>query len=132
MSKYIYPAIFKEEENGMYSIIFPDLESCYTQGENLQDAYEMAEDVLCLTLYGLEEEGKDIPLPSNIKSFDCGKGDFVSLIMADTLEYRKLYNNKAVKKTLTIPAWLNTMAEKENVNFSACLQKAIKEYLNIE
>ena len=59
------------------------------------------------------------------------QGEFVSLVTCDTLEYRKYYDNKAVKKTLTIPAWLNTMAEREGINFSAVLQSALKKELHV-
>lgn len=130
MAKYIYPAIFTKE-GAFYTVRFPDLESCYTQGDSLQDAYEMASDVLCLTLYDLEEEKAAIPAASEISAIKTGKNEFVSLIACDTLEYRKYYDNKAVKKTLTIPAWLNTMSEREGINFSAVLQSALKAELNI-
>ena len=131
MAKYVYPAIFAEEESG-YSVSFPDLESCYTSAENLSDAIKMAEDVLCLTLYDLEEDGAPIPEPSPIKEIKTGDNEFATLIGCDTIEYRKFFDNKAVKKTLTIPSWLNTMAERANVNFSAVLQRAIKNELHID
>ena len=130
MSKYIYPAIFKKEGD-FYTVRFPDLDSCYTQGDNVQDAYEMASDVLRLTLYNLEEERKTIPHASEISAYKTEDNEFVSLIACDTLEYRKYYDNRAVKKTLTIPAWLNTMSERAGVNFSAVLQAALKQTLNI-
>jgi predicted RNase H-like HicB family nuclease len=130
MGKYYYPAVFKKEDNG-FSVIFPDLESCYTQGKDIDDAYEMASDVLCLTLYRMEEEGRDIPVPSFIGDVPFGNDEFVSIISCDTLEYREFFDNKAVKKTLTIPAWLNKMSEREGLNFSAVLQSALKERLHI-
>ena len=130
MAKYIYPAIFAKEGE-FYAVRFPDLESCYTQGDSLQDAYEMASDVLCLTLYNLEEEKANIPPASETSTIKTEKDEFVSLVACDTLEYRKFYDNKAVKKTLTIPAWLNTMSEREGINFSAVLQTALKNALNI-
>ncbi|HHW01468.1 MAG TPA: type II toxin-antitoxin system HicB family antitoxin [Thermoanaerobacterales bacterium] len=65
MAKYVFPAVFTREENGHYSINFPDLKNCYTQGDNLRDAYDMASDVLCLCLYHMEEKGESIPAPSN-------------------------------------------------------------------
>lgn len=130
MAKYIYPAIFAKDGE-LYTVRFPDLEGCYTQGENLQDAYEMAEDVLCLMLYDLEEEGESIPPASEVSAIKTEKGEFVSLVSCDTLEYRQYYDNKAVKKTLTIPAWLNTMSEREGINFSAVLQSALKSELHI-
>ncbi len=130
MAKYIYHAIFAKEGD-FYTVRFPDLESCYTQGDNLQDAYEMASDVLCLTLYNLEEEKASIPPASETPTIKTEKDEFVSLVACDTLEYRQYYDNKAVKKTLTIPAWLNTMSEREGINFSAVLQAALKSKLNI-
>lgn len=130
MAKYIYPAIFAKEGK-VYTVRFPDLESCYTQGDSLQDAYEMAEDVLCLTLYELEEEKASIPPASELTAIKTGKDEFVSLVACDTLEYRQYYDNRAVKKTLTIPAWLNTMSEREGINFSAVLQAALKKTLGI-
>lgn len=130
MAKYIYPAIFAKE-GGLYTVRFPDLDSCYTQGEDLQDACEMAADVLCLTLYNLEEEKAVIPPASEIGQLTPQEGEFASLVSCDTLEYRKYYDNRAVKKTLTIPAWLNTMSEREGINFSAVLQAALKAELNL-
>ena len=130
MAKYYYPAVFTKEDKGL-SVVFPDLESCYTQGEDIDDAYEMAADVLCLTLYRMEEEGKNIPAPSFIGDMSVGKDEFVSIISCDTLEYREYFDNKAVKKTLTIPSWLTKMSEREGINFSAVLQSALKERLHI-
>lgn len=128
-SKYIYAAIFQEEDCG-YSVIFPDLDVA-TSGETLEEAMEMAKDALCLTLYDLEETKQPIPQATNITKLVCGVDSFATLIECDTIEYRKFFNNKAVKKTLSIPAWLNTMAEREEINFSAVLQKALKAELNI-
>lgn len=132
MSKYLFPAIFTQEQNGIYSVKFPDLESCYTQGDNLQDAYEMAEDALCLCLYDMEESNIEIPkalIPSKINT---PANSFISLIAANTMEYRKLNSNSAVKKTLTIPQWLNTMAEREGINFSSVLQSSLKKRLGVK
>ena len=132
MAKYVYPAIFTAEKEGGYSVVFPDLEGCYTQGETIEEALKMAEDVLDLTLYGLEEDGKDIAPPSDIRELKVEDNEFASLVACDTIEYRRFFDNKAVKKTLTIPNWLNTMSEKAGINFSATLQKALMQELNIE
>lgn len=131
MSKYVYPAIFTKEDNGMYSVQFPDIAGCYTDGESLADALEMAQDALCLMMYSMEEGEKSIPASSDIKAIAVKENEFVSLISCDTLGYRKQYNNSAVKKTLTIPAWLNTIAENEGVNFSQILQDALKTRLHV-
>ena len=129
MTKYIYPAIFTKEDEG-YSVVFPDLESCYTQGDTLEDAMEMAEDVLSLVLYEYEKKQRIIPLPTSIKEIETSEREIVSLVMGDTMEYRKRYNNKAVKKTLTIPEWLNEEASALGVNFSQVLQEALMNILH--
>ena len=125
MSKYAYPAVFTLEEDGTYSIIFPDLEGCYTCGDNLEDGIEMAEDALALTLYGYEKEGREIPKASVPTAITVSENEFVNFIACDTMAYRKMYNNKAVKKTLTIPEWLNEAATSMGLNFSQVLQEAL-------
>lgn len=130
MAKYAYPAIFTKEETG-YSVRFPDIDGCFTSGGTLPEAMEMAEDALCLMLYDHEEDGEPIPEASDVKSVQAGTSEVVSLVFCDTMEYRKLYDSKAVKKTLTIPNWLNTLSERAGVNFSFVLQEALKEQLDI-
>lgn len=125
MTRYSYPAIFTPEENGAFSIRFPDLESCYTCGDNLTDGIMMAEDVLAFTLYDYEQTSREIPSPSSPDSFTLTDGEFVNYIACDTLFYRKKYNKKAVKKTLTIPEWLNEAAISMDINFSQVLQEAL-------
>ena len=125
MAKYAYPAGFTLEEDGTYSIIFPDLEGCYTCGDSLEDGIEMAEDALALTLYGYEKEGREIPKASVPTAITVSENEFVNFIACDTMAYRKMYNNKAVKKTLTIPEWLNEAATSMGLNFSQVLQEAL-------
>lgn len=132
MAKYAYPAIFTKEPEGGYSVNFPDLEGCYTQGETVEEALEMAEDVLNLTLYDLEESKAEIAVPSDIRTLELTEDQFASLIACDTIAYRRYFDSKAVKKTLSIPSWLNTLSERANINFSAVLQKALIEELHIE
>jgi predicted RNase H-like HicB family nuclease len=132
MAKYVYPAIFTQENDGGYSITFPDIESCYTSGDSMADALDMAEDVLCLTLYDMEKDNRKIPTPSNVKDIITGEDDVVSLVGCDTEFYRRYYENKSVKKTLTIPMWLNERAERAHINFSGVLQEALKTKLNIQ
>lgn len=127
MAKYVYPAIFTPEEDGGFFIKFPDLEGCFTQGDDLADGIEMAKDVLALVLYDYETDKKVIPAPSSLSSFEITDGAFVNYVACDTLLYRKMYNNKAVKKTLTIPEWLNEEATALGVNFSQVLQSALME-----
>ena len=89
MSKYVYPAVLTPEKGG-YFVNFPDIESCYTQGDDLADALEMAKDVLALRLRGYENEKKAIPRASKEEDFALKAGQLVSWVASDTLEYRKL------------------------------------------
>lgn len=129
--KYAYPAIFTKDEAG-YSVEFPDVAGCYTSGETLPEAVEMAADALCLMLYDMEEDGEELPTATAFGEIHVGEGQVVSIVACDTLEYRKLYDNKEIKKTLSVPAWLNTLAERQGVNFSQVLQSALKQAVNVE
>lgn len=130
MSKYVYPAIFTSEPDGGYSVYFPDLEGCYTCGDTLADALFMAEDALALILYGYEKDQRPIPQPSKMSDIKVTADSFLSMVACDTLEYRKRFNNKAVKKTLTIPKWLNEAAVAMNINFSQVLQDALLQRIS--
>ncbi|MCD7980730.1 MAG: type II toxin-antitoxin system HicB family antitoxin [Clostridiales bacterium] len=131
MARYAYPAIFTPEEEGGYSVVFPDLEGCYTCGDDMSDSLLMAEDALALVLYGYEIDGRSIPTPSRAEDLSLNKGEFVNFIPCDTLAYRKMYNNKSVRKTLTIPEWLNEAAVLADINFSQVLQDALKSRLHL-
>lgn len=131
MAKYVYPAVFTPEEDGGYLVRFPDVEGCYTDGDSLADALEMANDALCLMLYGCEVDGTEIPAPSKPTDVACEAGSFVSLVSCDTDWYRRYYHSKAVKKTVSLPAWLNEEAENAHLNFSSILQEGLKARLNL-
>lgn len=126
--KYVYPAVLVPDGDGYY-VYFPDLENCFTQGDDLCDAVEMAQDVLNLMLMTMEDDKLPIQAASAVADVQCEEGAIVTLVSADTTEYRKKYGNYAVKKTLSIPAWLNTLAEEKGVNFSATLQEALRAKL---
>lgn len=131
MAKYIYPAIFTPEDEGGYSVVYPDLKGCYTCGDTLEDSLEMAADALALMLVNLEDENKEIPVPTHIKALDLKDNEFATLVSADTEVYRKTLNNMAVKKTLSIPQYLNQAAMAAGINFSQVLQEALKEQLHL-
>ena len=132
--KLIYPACFYPSEDGSYTVVFPDLPGCVTEGKSLADAMEMAEDAVSGWLLGEVEENKQLPKASFIHDITADEynNGFVSLIAIDLNEYAQKHGSKAVKKTLTIPAWLNTIAEQKNVEFSAILQEALKEHLGLQ
>ena len=131
MAKYVFPAVFTREDNGSYSVNFPDVKNCFTGGEDLASAIEAAEDVLGTMLTFYEDEHRDIPDPSSLESIETSDGEFANYIAWDTLEYRKKNNTRAVKKTLSIPEWLNELATEKGVNFSQVLQDALKNQLGL-
>jgi len=97
--KYAYTAVFTPEENGLYSISFPDLPGCYTSGDDISDAVYMAQDVLCLTLYDMEQDKKPIPKASNPNDIIATGEQFTRVIAVDTETYRMFYENKSVAAT---------------------------------
>ena len=106
MNKLFYPAIFHKAEEGGFWISFPDIPECLTEGDDMQQAYEMAVEALGLALIGRKEEGEEIPIPSEIGEIRNEDGTIV-IVGFDILEYKKKHNARAVKKTLSIPEWLN-------------------------
>lgn len=130
MAKYIYPAVFTPEE-GKFSINFPDIDGCYTCGDDLADGMEMAQDALALMLTHFEDEKREIPAASSINSVTINNDEFATYISCDTTVYRRLMNSTSVKKTLSIPSWLNDSAVAAGINFSQVLQDALKQQLNI-
>lgn len=130
MSKLFYPAIFHTAEEGGFWVSFPDLPECLTEGDDMQQAYEMAVEALGLTLVGRKEERIEIPKPTQVDKVDTEDGTLV-IVEFDMLEYQKKHNFRAVKKTLSIPEWLNEEATARGVNFSQVLQEALLVKLNI-
>lgn len=124
----VFPAIFTYDGK-YYNVDFIDLNGCSTFGSSIQEAYEMAQEAMGLFLDDLI----NFPKPTlNLKNIKLNTNQFISFVSIDMDEYRKKYNNKAVKKTLSIPAWLNNLSEKNNLNFSQILQEALKEKLGID
>lgn len=131
MDKLFYPAVFHPEADGGYSVDFPDLLGCVTEGDTLADAVKMAEDALGIYLYSLKEDKEAAPAPSDPADIETEGREFVSLVEYDELEYLKRTDTHAVKKTVTIPGWLDTIARERNVNFSHVLQNALCKELDV-
>ena len=125
MKKLFYPAVFHKAEEGGFWISFPDIPECLTQGETMDEAYEMAVDALGLALTSRVEEGQPIPSASDPSSITMDPDSFVVVVDFDMLAYKKRTNSRAVKKTLSIPEWLNEEATAMGVNFSQVLQEAL-------
>lgn len=130
MGKLFYPAIFHKAEEGGFWISFPDIPECLTEGDNMQQAYEMAVEALGLALVNRKEEKEEIPVPSEIDRIQ-GEDGILVIVEFDMQEYLRKHNSKAVKKTLSIPEWLNEEATAMGVNFSQVLQEALMGKLNI-
>ena len=124
--KLIYPAIFypKEESEG-YTVEVPDLPGCISCGNDLAETISMGIDAASGWVLDEIEENKPIPQASPIHSIHPEKGGFVSLLVLDMGTYIQKYGDKSVRKNLTIPAWLNTFAEKNGLNISKVLQEAL-------
>lgn len=124
--KLIYPAIFTPfETNKGYTVLVPDLPGCVTEGDSLLDAIEMGVDAASGWILDELEDGNKIPSPSKMESIKPELGSFINLLILDIDAYSEKYGTKAVRKNITIPAWLNAYGEKQNVNFSQVLQDAL-------
>ena len=130
MEKLFYPALFHKSEEGGFWISFPDFPECFTDGDDMKQAYEMTVEALGLALVNRKEEKEEIPDPSDLDKIQNEDGTIV-IVEFDMLEYQRKHNSKAVKKTLSIPEWLNEEAVSMGVNFSQVLQEALMSKLNI-
>ena len=136
----VYPAIFYQEDSGI-SVVFPDLNHLATCGDDMQEAMEMAVDCLAGYLFSEKLEGNELPTPTPVDKLDIYCEDdseadravprFANMVSVDVEAYAAQHFNKAVKKTVTIPEWLNNMALAKKINFSKVLQGALAKELNV-
>lgn len=129
--KYVYPAIFRFHQGGV-DIEFPDLPGCFSHGDTQEEALEMAREALGLHMYGLEVDGDPIPPASLATAVKVDENEVAMLVDVWMPPIRRGVEDRAVKKTLTLPKWLNDLAEKHQVNFSHVLQQALKDYLGVK
>lgn len=125
MEKLFYPALFHKAEEGGFWISFPDIPECLTQGDDMTQAYEMAVDALGLALTCREKEQQPFPNASDPTAITPEANSFLVVIEFDMLAYKKRTNSRAIKKTLSIPEWLNEAAMAKGLNFSQVLQEAL-------
>lgn len=130
-NKYVYPAIFDYADDGI-SVEFPDLPGCLTCGDTNEEAIEMAKEAMGLHLYGMEKDSDSIPEPSVIKDIKIDDNQVIVLIEVWMPLVRDEIENHSIKKTLTIPQWLDEIARDKNVNFSRVLQDALKDLLGVK
>ncbi len=130
VERYFYPAVFTYEEEQEIAVEFPDL-NCATSGINDDDALLSARELLGCVLYGLEEDGEDIPSPTPLSHITLAPNERISLIDVYMPSIRMAKINRSVSRTVTLPAWLNAAALERNINFSQVLQDALKLQLNL-
>lgn len=131
MHHYFYPAIFHNDKKGGYWISFPDFPECMTQGETMEEAYEMAVEAMGLCIDDRLKNEESLPEVSAPVDYILQEDDFSCLIEFDLVQYRKKHNTKSVKKTLSIPEWLNEAAMEHDINFSQVLQEALMKKIGI-
>jgi predicted RNase H-like HicB family nuclease len=132
--RYVYPAIFtKEDVSGrgpVFTVEFPDLLGCVTESDSLDGAIEMAREALAGCISVMLNQSETIPDATALNSVQCD-GGFVSLVDLDMVEYRRKTDRKAITRTVSLPKWLDTMAQDAGVNFSQTLQDSLKERLGV-
>lgn len=131
MKKLFYPALFHKAEEGGFWVSFPDVPECLTQGEDMTQAYEMAVEALGLALTCREKEQQPLPAASDPTAITPKPDSFLVVIEFDMLAYKKRTNSRAVKKTLSIPEWLNEAAMDMGLNFSQVLQEALLQKIQL-
>lgn len=128
---YMFPAIVEKLGEKDFNVKFFDFNHILTYGETLVEAYTMAEDALKLEIFDLYDDKKSLPEPTDVDKIKVDSNKTLILVKVNLKEILKEYDNKAVKKTLTIPSWLNKQAEEQKINFSKVLQEALQEKLNL-
>ncbi|NLN49787.1 MAG: hypothetical protein GX154_12040 [Clostridiales bacterium] len=123
--EYIFPAIFECNEDGSHTITFPDLPGCISEGKSLSSAIDMAQNAFTQWIEYLLDEKEDIPTPSNMKKINVSENQFVNLVCAD------IRDNRAIRRTVSIPGWLDIKAADAGISLSKVLQEALKEKLRV-
>lgn len=129
-NKLFYPAVFHKAEEGGFWVSFPDIPECLTEGDDMALAYEMAFDALGLAISDKLQNNEPLPTPSSFEDISVDEDSFLAIIEFDKLAYNKKHNSRAVKKTLSIPEWLNEEAIARGVNFSQVLQEALMQKIS--
>ena len=119
--KYVYPAIFEDSVDGGYVVSFPDLQGCYSQGDSQSEAFEMARSALTQWLEYLTDKKEPIPTPTNINEITINCSGFTNLVMAEVKD------GKAVKRTVSIPKWMDEKASEMGLSLSRVLQDTLSK-----
>lgn len=130
IDRYFYPAIFSYEKDKEIAVVFPDLDVA-TSGVDEDDALLSARELLGCVLFGLEEDGEEIPAPTQLKDIKLENNERAVLVDVFMPSVRNANINKAVNRTVTLPAWLNSAAVERNINFSQVLQDALRAQIDL-
>lgn len=130
IDRYFYPAVFTYEPGQEIAVVFPDL-NCATSGTNDDDALLSARELLGCILFGMEEDGEEIPAPTPLSEVKMETNERVVLIDVYMPSIRQAQVNRSVNRTVTLPAWLNAAAIERNINFSQVLQDALKTQFHL-
>ena len=128
---YVYPVIFTPIEEGGYCVYAPDIKGCITEADNFAEGIAKIRDGICGMLYILERDNQPIPEPTDVFLVKREKNDIVTLVDAPLEEYRRRVGSKAVRRTISIPEWLDKLAMQSNISLSQITQKAIKDELQL-
>lgn len=130
VDRYFYPAIFTYAPDQEIAVVFPNLNAA-TSGINEDDAFLSARELLGCVLFGLEEDGEEIPTPTPLSDIKLKENERVVLVDVYMPSIRMAQINRSVNRTVTLPAWLNAVALEHNINFSQVLQDALKSQLHL-
>ena len=124
--KNVFPAVLTPREQGRFGVRFPDLPGCVTSGSDLNDAIDQAVDAASAWLCSAEDHQEPLPLPGSSADIALDAGEMTTLIQVDTLAYRRMTDTRAVRKNVSLPAWMVNMADQRGVNCSQVLQDALR------
>lgn len=124
MAEYVYPAVFHPNEDGSFTITYPDLPGCISEGKSLANALYMAQSALTQWMEYLTDKAQEIPPASKLQDISIDSGEFVNLVRADVKDGR------AVKRTVSIPKWMDDKVSEAGLSLSRVLQDALKDRLS--
>ena len=128
---YVYPVVFEPVEGGGYCVYAPDIKGCITQADSIAEGIIKIRDGLCGMLYMMRRDKASIPEPTDIALVKHGNGDIVTLVDAPLEEYRRRVGSKAVRRTISIPEWLDELAINANISLSQITQDALRLKLDV-
>ena len=127
MAEYVYPALFHlNEDDGSYTITYPDFPGCISEGKSLENALYMAQDALRVWIGYVLDEGESLPVPTRMQQVKPGSGEFVNLVRA------VVQDSRAVRRTVSIPKWMDDQVSAAGISLSKVLQEALKIRLSSE